>query len=343
MTTAEHSAERKVTLRDYRPGSVALRDTWLPLLPTARLGRAPIRRVMHGRRVFLWRDGARLRATDYRPGDDRSRHEPSELTRSGDYPVVERCGYAWVWYGDPANALAELLPSVPHLPEQGLPRWFSGDVVFDCSYELVCENLLDLTHADFLHSKLTGDALSEDDEITVESTSETVTMTRIARGRPIPQMQRLFNPTAKRQNLKVVTITHVRSGVCLLRGDFNPGMDIRMIHPCTPEAPNRTRTAVTFDPKGVPLGARLAFPRVAHMVGRQDNWALKPQNGAYVVDREVSDLSSRFDKAGLRFRKLFQALAERQSRGDFSYLEDGQPGRDVSDALGLSSRVPAPG
>ena len=53
------------------------------------------------------------------------------------------------------------------MPEEGMPRRFQGNVIFDCIYELVCQNLLDLTHADFLHSSLTGDARSEDDVIDV--------------------------------------------------------------------------------------------------------------------------------------------------------------------------------
>jgi hypothetical protein len=330
---------KKVTLRDYQPGAVALRDTWIPIIQNRRVRKRTMRRAMHGRPVFLWRDGGRLRATEWEPGTPQEQLSAFTLP-TGEYPLVERYGYAWTWYGDPANAMPELVPSVPHLPDEGLPRWFSSDVVFDCTYELVCENLLDLTHADFLHSAVTGDALSEHDEVEVHSTSETVIMTRIAHGRPLPSMQRLFTPGKSKQNLKMVTITHVRSGVCILHGDFNPGMDIRMLHPCNPESPTRCRTPVTFNPQNMPKPARLMFPRVAHVVGRQDNWALKPQNGSYIHPRPDSDLSSRFDKAGLRFRKVYQALAARQAEGDFSYLDDGHPGQDVKRELGLLERVP---
>jgi hypothetical protein len=245
-----------------------------------------------------------------------------------------------VWYGDPASASPDLIPSVPHLPAEGMSRRFQGNVVFDCTYELVCENLLDLTHADFLHSELTGDALSEDDEILVSSTSETITMTRIAHGRPMPQLQKRMAPGQTRQNLRVVTICHVRSGVCVLHGDFNPGMDMRMLHPVNPETSNRCRTPVTFNPQSVPAYARaLMGPLFAHMVGRQDNWALRRQNRSYLLPRPNSDLSSRFDKAGLRYRKIYQQLVARQERGDYSYMPDGDPARDVREELGLLSRI----
>jgi Vanillate O-demethylase oxygenase C-terminal domain len=324
----------------FEPGSFALRDTWLPLIHTARVRRRPVRRAMHGQPVIFTRDhSGRVKATKHAPGEGGLNGTDGEFTKEGEYPVVERYGYAWVWYGNPDSASDELVPRVPHIPEEGLPRWFQQDVVFDCTYELVCENLLDLTHADFLHSALTGDALSEDDEIAVESTSETVTMTRTAHGRPIPKAQRRLAGDAKTQNLRAVTLTHVRSGVCLLHGDFNPGMDIRMLHPVNPESNTRCRTPVTFNPKEMPLLGRLAFPRSAHIVGRQDNWALRSQNAAYLRPRQLSDLSSRFDKADLRYRKVYQQLIGRQREGDYSYLADGDPGRDVREELGLNGRI----
>jgi phenylpropionate dioxygenase-like ring-hydroxylating dioxygenase large terminal subunit len=322
---------------EFRPGAFALRDTWFPLVHSVQVGRRPVRRAMHGEPVILWRDGDRIRATDDLPGSPSALRRDGVFTGgSGEYPVVERYGYAWVWYGDPEQASEDLLPNVPHLPVEGMPRRFQGTVVFDCTYELICENLLDLTHADFLHSKLTGDALSEDDVIEVESTSETVTMIRTARGRAIPDMQKSLARGATKQDIRVVTITHVRSGICLLHGDFQPGMDVRMLHPVNPESRTRARTPVTYDPQGMPGYARALFPFTAHLVGRQDNWAVSRQNRGYLRPDERRDLSSRFDKAGLRYRRVYNELVARQQTGDYSYLADGDPGRDVSEALGIT-------
>jgi hypothetical protein len=35
----------------------------------------------------------------------------------------------------------------------------------------------------------------------------------------------------------------------------------------------------------------------------------------------------------VRYRKVFNDLAERQQRGDYAYLPDGDPARDVSEEL----------
>ncbi|MCF1592563.1 aromatic ring-hydroxylating dioxygenase subunit alpha [Streptomyces muensis] len=322
---------------EFRPATFALRDTWFPLVHSSDVRRRPVRRAMHGEPVILSRDGDRIRATDDLPGAPPALRRDGEFTGgTGEYPVVERYGYAWVWYGDPEHASADLLPSVPHIPIEGMPRRFQGSIVFDCTYELICENLLDLTHADFLHSKLTGDSLSEDDVVEVKSTSETVTMIRTAHGRPIPDMQKSLVGDAKTQDIRVVTITHVRSGVCLLHGDFMPGMDIRMLHPVNPESRTRARTPVTYDPQRMPGYARALFPYTAHLVGRQDNWAVRSQNDRYLQPGGQRDLSSRFDKAGLRYRRVYNELVTRQLAGDYSYLADGDPGRDVSEELGVT-------
>jgi len=329
--------------KEFRPGAIALRDAWFPLVHANQAKRRPLARALHGEPVIFYRDRAGvLRATDAAPGTPAiTRPGSAFLDATGHYPLIERYGYAWVWYGDPLNASAEFLPCIPHTPVEGLPRRFQATVVYDCTYELVCENLLDLTHADFLHSKLTGDALSEDDVIDVYSTSETVTMVRTAHGRPIPQMQKALAGGAKTQNVRAVTITYVRSGLCVLHGDFNPGMSMPMIHPTNPESRTRCRVPALFNPRYMPGFARAVFPLSAHPVGRQDNWAIRKQNAQYVGARahDQRDLSSRFDKAGLRYRKVYQQLAARQRDGDFSYLPDAEIARDTSEELGINTRA----
>jgi hypothetical protein len=329
-------------VRGYRPGSFALRDAWFPLVHAARVRKRPVRRPVHGQPVFFWRDRGSVRATAASPYDrERGRLRASELTNAdGEYPTIERYGYVWVWYGDPASASPDLVPNVPHIPLEGLPVRMQGNVVFDCSYELVCENLLDLTHADYLHSALTGDPLGENDQITVDSTSETVTMVRTASNRPVPKLQRPFVRGAETQDVRLTTLVHVRSGVCILHGDYTPGISVRMLHPVNPESATRCRTNVTYNPQHCPTLMRNMFPLTSHMVGRQDNWAMRKQNGSYIRGDDLKDLNSRFDRAAVRYRRVYQDLVTRQQRGDTSYLPDGDPGRDVYEEMGLHFRDP---
>ena len=86
---------------------------------------------------------------------------PSATVHS--YPVVERHRYVWVWPGDPALADPDLVPDM-HWNDD--PDW-AGDgktIHVNCSYQLIVDNLMDLTHEQFVHGSSIGhDSLSESD------------------------------------------------------------------------------------------------------------------------------------------------------------------------------------
>jgi len=326
-------------------GRVALRDAWFPVAHTPHVRTRAIERRVHEQPVYLWREGDRIRAAEFGPAELRTRRrDASEFTGgTGEYPVLERYGYAWVWYGNPANADAALVPDIPYLPRSGkLPRHLWGTFIFHCTYELVCENLLDLTHADFLHGKVVGDSYSENDEISVESTSETVIMIREAKGRKRSIVQRLMGicTTTDTLDFRGVTFVHLRSGVTILHGHFKPrseeeAFSVRLFHPNVPESKVRTHLPFTFNPKGANWFARNSFPQVTHIVAPQDDRMMRAQNPRYLEEEDSTDVSSRFDAAGLMYRKRMRQLVERQMAGDFSYRSDCDPGADISKLMGV--------
>jgi len=323
----------------WRPGTFSLRNAWFPIEHTPRISVTPIRREIHQQPYYLWRDGERIRAAEFPPLEiaRRSSREGSEFTAgTGEYPpVIERYGYAWVWYGNPVDADPTLMPDVPYLPREGkVPRPHWGTFTFNCTYELTCENLLDLTHADFLHAKIVGGSLSEDDKITVESTSETVTVIRETKGRHVsPLMSMMIG--AKRQDLRATTHIHLRSGVTILHGEWKPGLTVRLFHPDLPVNPQMTKNNYTFNSKNGNALVRTFFPLVSPIIGGQDDRMLKVQNPRYLLEEDRPDMSSRFDTGGLTFRRRYKALVERQRQGDFSYLPDGDPSIDIAKLLDM--------
>ncbi len=71
------------------------------------------------------------------------------------YPVEERHGYVWIWPGDPACADAS---AIPDLPWSGNPEWAFGGGLYhiECSYRLMIDNLMDLTHEAYVHAGSIG-------------------------------------------------------------------------------------------------------------------------------------------------------------------------------------------
>ena len=69
------------------------------------------------------------------------------------YPLAERHGVAWIWGGRSEDADHALIPALPELePEQKRTVVF-GSLHVRANYELVVDNLMDLTHAGYLHGE----------------------------------------------------------------------------------------------------------------------------------------------------------------------------------------------
>ncbi len=197
--------------REWRPGSHALQDAWFPVAHSATVTGDPVLRIVHSQRYFIWRDAGRIYASDTHPNAAPSYGEKTFTDAKGMYPAIERYGHIWVWYGDAQRANPAFIPDIPFLPlHRQQPRYSWGVNFFHCTYELVLENILDLTHIDFVHGAYAGNSQSEEDSIRFESTSETVTMIRTIRGRPTSDYQRDVlgvterKPTLWRKNISKI-------------------------------------------------------------------------------------------------------------------------------------------
>ncbi len=76
------------------------------------------------------------------------------------YPLVERHALLWIWMGDPAMADADAIPDFSWLCD---PGWEAvrGGTVAEGHYELYSDNILDLSHANFVHPALVASAFTE--------------------------------------------------------------------------------------------------------------------------------------------------------------------------------------
>ena len=72
------------------------------------------------------------------------------------FPLVERWGWVWIWMGD----ITESDPSdIPNLYWHNHPEWtrqVAGYLNIGGNYQLLIDNLLDLTHLTFLHGNTIG-------------------------------------------------------------------------------------------------------------------------------------------------------------------------------------------
>ncbi|HEX6311442.1 MAG TPA: Rieske 2Fe-2S domain-containing protein [Acidimicrobiia bacterium] len=370
-------AEGPATRTGYRPGAVVLRDAWYGIAHAAAVRRGkPLARMIDSTPIVLWRDDHEV----IRALEDRCAHRRAPLSAGrvvdgvlqcpyhgwcygGDgvvvkipslgpgvapparftipqYPVVVRYGIVWLWWGDPAAADAALVPDIPFLEPEGVPP-AAGGFHYSAPQELVVENLLDLTHLDFVHGAIFGDPFGGIEEITVEHTDEVLVMRRVSRDRRPPKLLARVMGNPDRQDIAQTFYCHIRSGVAYgIAWNTPPGWGFCLAMCNTPETPTTTRTTSAIRIIGGPWVYRKLAPIISmQLVVRQDERIFRLQAPRYRDDEHRADKSVPADAAGTRYRSLRRALTERQRGGDFAY-RDGWDALDPAEAILMDGRIP---
>lgn len=73
------------------------------------------------------------------------------------YPIVERDGIVWIWPGDPQQADESKVIDLSAFFGHGKQPMISGSYKLNAHFEIVLDNLLDLSHAPFLHPTTLAD------------------------------------------------------------------------------------------------------------------------------------------------------------------------------------------
>lgn len=89
------------------------------------------------------------------------------------YPLVERHGALWVWTGEPGRADPAAIPDFARFDDPALAV-SRGYLKVTAPYELVTDNLLDLSHAAFLHPFLASPDAADRTRTGVRQESNTV-------------------------------------------------------------------------------------------------------------------------------------------------------------------------
>ncbi len=122
------------------------------------------------------------------PGQDRIPHD----ARVRAYPVVEKYGWVWIWMGDPALADVGTLPDWWWCEHKDWAFTKPDFLYIPCNYQLVTDNLLDVTHLAYVHASSIGTAAITEFPIQVDRSDAHVRMTRWVVDRPAPPMYQTF-------------------------------------------------------------------------------------------------------------------------------------------------------
>lgn len=180
-------------------------------------------------------------ACSFNPHGDGSVPKAAKLRA---FRAADRHGLLWFWPGDPALADEALIPDYAFTLRDSLPTVRTrGCLPTRCHYLYITDNVLDATHADFLHAGTLGSGVFSRIQPTIDDLDDrTVRITWTADSEPAPSFFAPFlrEPTAPADQWMEATWT-APSLVMLatgatVRGDAREaGFCGRVVHISTPE------------------------------------------------------------------------------------------------------------
>ncbi len=179
-------------------------------------------------------------------------HVPSLKTvppeaRVKSYPVVEKYQWIWIWMGDPALADPDEIADFHWMDD---PAWRAKGARLDLpgNYQLLVDNLLDLTHLQFVHETTLGTSAISGAPIVTEREDNLVRVTRWIMDSPPPPFFQKAGGFAADQNIDRWQIIEfvppgfvrldvggARAGTGARDGDRSQGFSMRNLNAITPE------------------------------------------------------------------------------------------------------------
>lgn len=250
------------------------------------------------------------------------------------YPVVERWSVLWIWMGDAERADPNLIPEFRSMDTE--KRWVGKDYLLaKAEYQLETDNILDLSHIEFLHPGTLGSDAVKQAETDVQQEGNTVYSRRLTRNEQvmpslaqrygIPEDQRVDRWLDTRWDAPAVMELWV--GVAPA-GSPDPravGKQVPFIHLFTPETSSTTHYwFATSYPRRMGEEGRLRaesdvkflrepFEREdlpmleaqQEAIGERDFWAMKP-------------ILLASDAAAVRARRVLSALLKSEKEASVS-------------------------
>ena len=251
------------------------------------------------------------------------------------YPLVERYNWLWVWMGDPA--LADESTITPY-PWKVSEEWADKGNRYhiQCNYQLIADNLLDLSHLAFVHQTTIGNAaVAENATTRCYPADDSVSVVRWTVGKNAPptfQKAYGFAPDDVVDRWQIIEFTppcFVRqfsgTGPGAARGkkfgftDLNektpPGcLGLRILHAITPETETTCHYFWSIAHDVAPLAQEttdLLFNDTA--IAFHEDWEVFELQQENWDDRPVFDI--RVDSGPIQARKLVENLLAEQEPG----------------------------
>jgi phenylpropionate dioxygenase-like ring-hydroxylating dioxygenase large terminal subunit len=242
------------------------------------------------------------------------------------YPVVEKYKAVWVWMGDqPADPAAvpdfSVLDNVPELHTTK-----RDSIVIRANYQLIIDNLLDLSHTSYLHEGILGNQDTVESDITIEQDGNDVVVGRHATNSAPPGMFAQFWPghpphVDKFTQMRWMAPSTLRlvTGICKMGASQDTGTGYHAIHLLTPENERSTHyffTAVRF---GVVTTDEGLNRELQDKIAKMRRFAFEEQDAPVIeaqqriietADRELDPLILAVDVGPVRYKRILNKMRD---------------------------------
>jgi len=242
------------------------------------------------------------------------------------YPVVEKHKAIWIWMGDkPADPAKvpdfNVLDNVPELHTTK-----RDSIVIRANYQLIIDNLLDLSHTSYLHEGILGNQDTVESEITIEQDGDDVVVGRHATNSAPPGMFAQFWPdhpprVDKFTQMRWMAPSTLRlvTGICTMGAPQDSGTGYHAIHLLTPEDERSTHyffTAVRF---GVITTDDSLNRELQDKVATMRRFAFEEQDAPVIeaqqrvietADRELDPLILAVDVGPVRYKRILNKMRD---------------------------------
>jgi vanillate O-demethylase monooxygenase subunit len=241
------------------------------------------------------------------------------------YPVVERYRWIWIWMGDPERADPNLITDYHWLTDS---EWGAkGKLTYvKCNWQLIIDNLLDLSHLAFLHTSTIGNAAAATPAVFhTERGKDSVTVTRWILDAPPPTSFLKTGRLPIDKNVDRWMITHYTppgfsridsgatvTGTGAVKGNRVGGVGFRNLAAITPETERTTHyfwaQAHNFDASNPDTTERV-YQQVSQAV-LEDVEMLEAQQKLIDLDTTAPMIHIGSDAGGNEARRIVERLLE---------------------------------
>jgi phenylpropionate dioxygenase-like ring-hydroxylating dioxygenase large terminal subunit len=245
------------------------------------------------------------------------------------YPVVEAYRSIWIWMGDPAAADPALLRDLSFLDAAPDSAFSKGYLHGRANYQLYVDNILDLTHVDYLHATSLGSGAFTRTRARITETDDRVSIQRECTNElPSPLMRSIRGLGAEDRVDSWNYVEWAAPAIMTLSGGNVPAgasrdgplnnMNTRNTHVMTPETGRTTHyffaTTRDFAVDDVAFNDRFAETR-ARIFSTEDEPMIQAQQER-MGDADFWELEPqlmRIDEGSVRVRRKLARLIEAEA------------------------------